>query len=1033
MKHDGVETVHHETHEQLLDRVSLYNENYRRMLFTPPIVFAPNSPTWFNAPCRVCGQTEPMGTCSACFFFDVDDSMVGIMDVANKAAMVLKLGGGVGYYIGELRAKNTPIKTTHGKACGPIEVIKTYQRVAEMITQAGKRDAAQMAILDWDHPDIREFIHLKDEDPQKWNYFNISVGVSDEFMKDVQNGGLTSLELWEEIVESAWKTGDPGFYFKDAAERGNPTPWLGRLKGTNPCLLGSTRMLTKKGLQTIKELSLLQHDTPIQFWTPRGWSDGVAWPTGTKEVVQVLLSNGQRITTTPDHKFVVGEGKMEAGELEGELVEPFLGDGSWENGDDDWEGNELIRLGFLQGDGHRQASGGMYVNIGHKDAEVGTLFPTAKRHGKAQHQWYLGVNDPLTKIAREFGIQFDPLPDRTLPERVFGLSPRALKLFLRGLFSANGTAHRTVDRVSLKSTNLSLVTGVQQLLMALGFRPYITTSKPQEIVWPNGTYTSKRGYDLNIVGSEIPKFRVEIGFVQSYKQQRLFEVACKPPAHRMKPKVIAVVPLEQAEVYDFNVSDETHLGWANGFMVSNCGEVPLLDNEPCNLGSINVNRFVNVGEIDWSHLQAVVKTATMYLDDVLDQNVFPMPEIDAAARLTRKLGLGVMGWADMLASLHIPYDSADAVILGESLMDKINDWSAEESERLSFTRGRAPCFEGKSNEEGGRDFRNATRTCIAPTGSISWLADCSGGIEPHFSLEYTHTMGDGHTTTHKAHYPEGFTPKVSDEIGVEWHLQHQAAFQRHTDLAVSKTINLPNSATREDISQAYMRAWELGLKGTTIFRDGCRAGGEQVLRDVSSSAQSVLPPLYDAAPKVRELENLVFGNGKHDPVRTRLPATRPAVTHRFQVGEQEGYLTVGLFEDGRPGELFVSVSKNGSTVQGLMDSVGILTSVALQYGVPLEALVKKFRQTKFEPAGFTDNKAIPQATSLLDYVFHFLEHQFLEQPFTVQVPPGTKLVFEDPLKPIAGGSGEVCPECGGVLIHAEGCEKCASCDYNRCG
>lgn len=695
---DSVETIHHETPEELLWRISMGNQTYYDALFNP-IRFLPNSPTIFNMPCSICGQTEPAGTMSACFKFDVQDSMVSIMDVGTKAAMVLKMGGGVGYYTGFIRPKDEPIRSTHGKACGPIEVMKTYQRVAEMITQAGKRDAAQMAIMDIDHPDIREFIHLKDEDPQTWNYFNISVAIDDKFMMNLQLE--ENAKKWKEIVESAWRSGDPGMYFKDAAERGNPTPWLGRLTGTNPC-----------------------------------------------------------------------------------------------------------------------------------------------------------------------------------------------------------------------------------------------------------------------------------------------------------------------------------------------GEVPLLDNEPCNLGSINLAQFVHnepVGvtyggiehkmKIIWEELEEVVRTATRYLDEVLDKNIFPTPEIDAAARLTRKLGLGVMGWADLLAQLRIPYDSDQAIGLAEEVMGFIQKASDEESEKLSFEKGRAPCFEGRSNEEGGRDFRNATRTCIAPTGSISWLADCSGGIEPHFSLEYTHTMGDGDETEWKAKYPEDFTPKVANEIAVEWHIKHQAAFQKYTDLAVSKTINLPNDATRADIHDAYILAWQLRCKGVTVFRDGCREGGEQVLKStdtpIAKDVHQLLNVLQEPGEPITSIYGVSSTNGHApvtlQPVRRKLESERHAVNHRFQVADHEGYLNIGLYPDGSPGELFIKMSKEGSTVSGLMDVIGILTSVALQYGVPLATLTHKLRHTRFEPAGMTDNPEQRHASSLIDYVFGWIERKFV--------------LRSGPESP----TGECCPECGAALIHSEGCIRCTACEYDRCG
>lgn len=217
-----------ETPRDMLWRVADGNEEYYEMMAN--LDFLPNSPTLFNA-----GTGK--GTLSACFKFDVPDSLEGIMDVARKAALVQKWGGGVGYALSEIRAKGTMVAGTGRQACGPVAVMRhIYHPLATIFQQGGKRPGAQMGILHCDHPDIREFIHCKDENPDDLSTFNISVALTDKFMEiALGDPGSSQGALWDEICESAWKTGDPGCYFIDAAERGNPTPHLGKLTGTNPC------------------------------------------------------------------------------------------------------------------------------------------------------------------------------------------------------------------------------------------------------------------------------------------------------------------------------------------------------------------------------------------------------------------------------------------------------------------------------------------------------------------------------------------------------------------------------------------------------------------------------------------------------------------------------------------------------------------------------------------------------------------------------------------------------------------------------
>jgi ribonucleoside-diphosphate reductase alpha chain len=534
-----------------------------------------------------------------------------------------------------------------------------------------------------------------------------------------------------------------------------------------------------------------------------------------------------------------------------------------------------------------------------------------------------------------------------------------------------------------------------------------------------------------------------------------------------------------------------------------------------------------------------------FLDNVIDMNLYPVAEIDRVTKLTRKIGLGVMGWADLLYQLGVPYDSEQAIGLADRVMSFIRDHADAASEALATERGVFPAWEesvygpsfahpealeGRAAEHDSssitsgsqarevRRLRNSTRTTIAPTGTLSIIADCSGGIEPAFALAFTRQhyldpkrpdkpvqltevnhifeaaakehsfysrdlidyLASGGSLQHRDDVP-GWAKRIfvtAHDIAPEWHVRMQAAFQRHTDNAVSKTINFPREASIDDVSEAYRLAFELGCKGITIYRDGSRV--YQVLTHVADGEGDLATSNQQQATG-KDLglvaESLLPVAGM--PHRRRLPDERHSITHKFRVGEQEGYVTVGLFEDGTPGEIFVTISKEGSTIRGLMDSVAMLTSYALQYGVPLRTLVDKFKGVHFEPAGFTAHPEIPQASSLVDYIFRWLELRFLNpepgtrnteqgaghapseegrvQPtetpseaagFNPQaparpeapegrgaprrrrrgyIPPSPALPFSE----IA--TGLLCPDCGSQLVFAEGCLVCRSCGYTKCG
>ena len=458
--------------------------------------------------------------------------------------------------------------------------------------------------------------------------------------------------------------------------------------------------------------------------------------------------------------------------------------------------------------------------------------------------------------------------------------------------------------------------------------------------------------------------------------------------------------------------------WAGKLTGTNpCGEVPLLRNEPCNLGSINLGQMLDVNNnIDWPLLRRTTSLAIRYLDDVLDVNVFPDNEILKAARYTRKLGLGVCGFADVLALKNIEYDNDSAVALGEEIMHVIKSEAADQSIRLAKEKGRAPCF-----DKDQAPYRNATRTCVAPTGTIAILMDASSGIEPYFALENTRRTGDGMILIEKPWtlgYTE-FRPKVANEIDYKDHIKMQAAFQLHTDLAVSKTINMSESVTPKEILDAYTLMWRAGCKGGTVYRDGSRAN--QVLQaphvvDTGDSTSLSDPSTPDTQRAASEAPTA------SSSWRDALPDERPSITHKFEVGGVEGYIHIGLFEDGQPAEIFLDLARQGSTLSGFADWLGQTASVSFQiahkHGVPFTVFTNKWINRRFEPAGFTTNKDIPKVESIADYLGQYLKRRFASDT-PVQEPTNDNY-------------GDVCPECGGMLIHAEGCSHCVSCGYERC-
>ena len=259
-----------------------------------------------------------------------------------------------------------------------------------------------------------------------------------------------------------------------------------------------------------------------------------------------------------------------------------------------------------------------------------------------------------------------------------------------------------------------------------------------------------------------------------------------------------------------------------------CGEQPLLPYDSCNLGSINLARMTGQEDIDWKKLRATVRLAVEFLDNIIDVNRFPIPEIEKMTRANRKIGLGVMGFADMLIGLGIRYDSEQALDLGEKIMRFINEEGRRRSIELAESKGSFPNFKGSKWEASGlKGMRNATVTTIAPTGTISLIADCSSGIEPIFAPKTIKKVLGGIKLPIKEIKADRKLLATALDIAPAWHVRMQAAFQKHCDNGVSKTINLPNSATVKDVEAAYLLAYKLKCKGTTVYRYGSKK--EQVL------------------------------------------------------------------------------------------------------------------------------------------------------------------------------------------------------------
>jgi len=445
--------------------------------------------------------------------------------------------------------------------------------------------------------------------------------------------------------------------------------------------------------------------------------------------------------------------------------------------------------------------------------------------------------------------------------------------FLKGLFDADGSIQGSQSKgvsIRLAQSDLQTLKTVQRMLLRLGISSTIYENRrgTGSVMMPDGkggrkSYVHKPQHELVISKDNIKEFHDRVGFGDSEKtdllEKALNSYKRKPNRERFVATVSEVKPEGTEEVYDAVVPG-INMFDANGFCVHNCGEQPLLPYESCNLGSINLPRTVEEGKINWERLREIVGNAVHFLDNVVDANKYPLKETDKITRANRKIGLGVMGFADMLIKLDVPYDSEEALSIGEKIMKFIEEESHKKSVELGEERGSFHNFDGSIWKDKYPAMRNATVTTIAPTGTISIIAGCSSGIEPIFAISFIRNVLSGtrlfetNPLFEMISKERGFySAKLFEEIArtgsvqkiegapddikrlfvtaldikPEWHVRMQAAFQKYTDNAVSKTVNLPAEATVDDVRNIYELAWKLKCKGVTVFRYGSKP--EQVL------------------------------------------------------------------------------------------------------------------------------------------------------------------------------------------------------------
>ncbi|WP_165148846.1 ribonucleotide reductase N-terminal alpha domain-containing protein [Marinitoga sp. 38H-ov] len=1033
-------------------------------------VFLPNSPTLFNA-----GKTlsrdvfekklEDMtledynfifnsrnrhNMLSACFVVPLEDSMEGIFNAVKDAALIQKYGGGVGYDFSVLRPKESSIAGTGGKSSGPISFMHVFNTTASTIEQGGARRGAQMAVMRYDHPDVIDFINSKKDNDGKsvLNYFNISVNFDnpEEFLKKLENDEEIELthpnsnikrtikarEFFDLIANNAWKSGDPGMLFLGRHNKyyalGDVTP----VSATNPCVIGDTKILTDRGLINAKDLT-----TDMKVWSPiskQFLNIEKVIDQGIKPVKKIILKNGIELVATYDHKVYTENGWVEIKNLN-------VGD---------------------------------KVNVVNDQIE----FEKSKFKKSILEKSIIEENQYISLIMSKNFSSFKEIMKKeisTLEKEIFEIifesEKEIQKNFLTLLFSANGSVDNSEGSISLSSSSKKVLQNVQLLLLVFGINSTLTLENDYN-----------KEYKLLISGEDSYKFYDEIGFVD----EKQLNMLISKRHNNNFIEIAEIIDAGEERVYDITAGPD-YVWVTNGILSYDCGEEPLPPYGSCNLGSIDIAKVVDFvelgnpeGENNELYKELIYWTAR-FLDNVIDINVYPLEKIDKVSKEQRFIGLGIMGLADAMYKKDLPYNSEEGRRFMAETLAQFAYYSHLASTELAKERGNFPLFEKSKYKDGFIPFpmlddefsenirkwnklikehffkdakkykRNVQVNTVAPTGSISNIADTSSGIEPNFMLAYIRYMTDKEGNRVPLPYMnkilrdkldgdlnseleaeiiekgslqniDGIPEEIKrvfvtamDISGMD-HLLAQNVIQSYLDASCSKTINLPKEATVEDIKEIYKKAMELNLKGITIYRDG-----------------SLETQVLTKAKKQDEKKVTFFVLDEKHKLRARpRKETLKSVTRKFKTESGTVYITVSFDDNGEAIEIFLSDGTETAEI------IGRLSSIALRSGVSVDEILEQLSKVK----GTYCKGISKEIKSALDD-FEALWQENEVEVFHVGKPLSKeeveKFVHANKLEYTKGyyvdTEGNVyCPTClsKNSLLMTEGCMSCKTCGWSKC-
>jgi ribonucleoside-diphosphate reductase alpha chain len=960
------------------------------------------------------------------------DSRGGIMNSLSEMTEIMARGGGVGMNLSSLRPRRSIVAGVNGSSSGAVSWGGLFSYTTGLIEQGGSRRGALMAMInDW-HPDLIEFITVKQSMGQMTNA-NLSVCVSNAFMHAVKedldwelvfpdtkeegydelwNGDLEAWrrmgkkvihyktvrarEIWQTIIESAWKSAEPGVVFMEYYNQMSNSWYFNPIVSTNPCFHPDTKISTEFGLMRIEDLyrkvgsesfTIVTDNRLVEQAKVIGgrsyevtgtvMRSATVFPTGYKKTVKVTLANGMELKVTPEHRIYTASGWKEARSLSSsDYVYIQSGQGSFPEEDTLGEKWGMF-LGWLIGDGWIAKRGDIGMVFGRDDAEIvpkmieaGKIFSGVeakqfeRENGTSQLFWW-------RKAFREqllgLGVKAVPSEEKEVPHAMFTASRVTVTAFLQSLFSADGTVYDKDEMnrsVRLTSVSKKLLQDVQLLLLNFGVHGHIYNRNKREQA--KFTYTTKSGefriydsksfYELVISGDNLFVFHEEIGFkFITRKQDALERISRKSRKHeKFVSKVSRVEEDEAVQVYDIT-EPVTHSLVANGVVVHNCGEQGLPAWGVCNLSAINLSRFYDEekDEVAWDELAKVTRWSVRFLDNVIDTTPYHFEENERNQKLERRIGLGTMGLAELMIKLRIRYGSPESL----QFLDKLYGFMARESYLASADiageKGSFGAFESEPFLQSGfmrnmteqfpevghaikdNGMRNVTVITQAPTGSTGTMVGTSTGIEPYFAFEYYRQSRLGHD---KQYVP----------IAAQWKEEHPGEelpdyFVTSMSLSAEDHIRVQAAIQRwvdSSISKTANCPADFTVEETArlyelAFELGCK--GVTIYRDGSRDVQVLSTKKEDSAIQEAIVEPQIVEQQsiKTEQVLDKEYKRRPQVLKgaTYKVNTPFGMAYITINDlNGSPAEIFLNVGKAGSDVFAMAEALGRVCSLFLRYG-----------------------------------------------------------------------------------------------------